>query len=74
LNDQVARNAIAPELDQLTQQQHAAFRDAAAAAENVRHRQRQFTDAETQRAAALINLNTLTDRWESIRKQIEDLE
>jgi len=73
LRDQSARNAVAPELEQQSLQQHAAVRNAAAAAENVRQWQRRLTEVESERAAAQANLNVLTDRWEAIRKQIEDL-
>jgi hypothetical protein len=59
--------------DEPAPEQQAAARNAAAAAENLRPSQRLLAELETQRAAAQANLNVLTDRWEAIRKQIEDL-
>jgi hypothetical protein len=43
------------------------------AGEEARQQQRKVDEIETPRASAQISLTTATERWEQIKKQIEDL-
>ncbi len=73
LTDQAARGALAPEIEKLSLEVNTMTGNLQHAGEVVWQWQRQVTQAETEHASAQINLEIATDRWEQIKKQIEDL-
>jgi hypothetical protein len=73
LVEQGARNALLPDIERLVNEVNASVRDLQFAGEVVRQRQKELERAQTMAAAANASLLAATDRWEQIRKQIDDL-
>jgi chromosome segregation ATPase len=73
LTDQGARQALSSEVENLAQNVNSTIRNVQVAGEEARQQQRKVDEIETLRASAQISLTTATERWEQIKKQIEDL-
>jgi len=73
LADQDAKRALTPEIETLAQNVNLTVRNVQEAGEEARSRQRNVIQIEARRASAQTNLQAATERWDQIRKQIEDL-
>jgi chromosome segregation ATPase len=73
LSDESARNALRPDIEECAQEVNMIVRNLQRMGEAERECQRQILQAETRRASALTNLAVATERWEHIKKQIENL-
>jgi hypothetical protein len=70
--EQSERDALSPDIERLAQEVTAATIRVRPADEAVRQAQRRLTDFERDRAVAQMNLKTATERWEQIRKQLDE--
>ncbi len=73
LPDESARNALRPDIEQCMQEANTMVRNVQCMGETERDYQRQISQAEIKHASAQANLVAATERWEQIKKQIEDL-
>jgi hypothetical protein len=71
--DQNARQALSSQVETLAQNVNFTVGTVQAAGEEVRQWRRKVEQGETQRASAQMSLTAATERWEQIKKQIEDL-
>jgi hypothetical protein len=70
--DHSAQQALAPEIDNLVRNVNFTLGIVHAAGEEVRQEQRKVEEIQTLRASAQMSLTAATERWEQIKKQIED--
>lgn len=73
LTDHSARQALTPEVENLARNVNFTVGNVQVAGEEVRQWRRRVGDVETRRASAQMSLTAATERWEQIKKQIEDL-
>jgi hypothetical protein len=73
LKDQSAQQALSFELENLSRNVNFTVGVVQTAGEEVRQQQRKVEEIQTLRASAWISLTAATERWEQIKKQIEDL-
>ncbi len=73
LADQNAMEALSSQVEALAQNVNFTVGSVQAAGEEVRQWRRKVEQIETQRASARLSLKAATERWEQIKKQIEDL-
>jgi hypothetical protein len=71
--DQQAQQALSPEIERLAQNVNFTIRTVQVAGERVRCQREEIEELQRQRASAQINLTLASERWEQIKKQIEDL-
>ena len=71
--DPKARDALHPAINRLGVEQRVALRNSIKADEAFRRCQSTFTEIENRRTGAQQRLDRATERWEQIRKQVEQI-